>query len=207
MGLHVAPLQPKKRGGYLQIGLALLLISGGGYLLFNTMAPQLYMGQALSEWNEPVVHAKAAKLTQDRIYIPKIKLNLTYKPGGEEVLSQNAWHRFPERGNPEKGGNFILAGHRFQLGIHPGETIRKSPLYHIDKLTEGDSIFVDFNGKRYKYQVTHRYQVQATQTEVEAASGEDRLTLYSCDLYDPKKIRVIVQATQVAKNIDPVQRF
>ena len=201
-------LPSSKKGGWRNyfitvLGCGMLLV--GLYIAFTALAPQLYMKQALSEWNEPVVHAK--KLTADRLYIPSIKLNIVYKSGGDDVLNDYAWHRFPERGDPKKGGNFIIAGHRFQLGFTPGETRRKSPFYNVNLLQSGQSIYVDFKGVRYRYEITQHFEVKATQVSIEAPTEDDRLTLYSCDLYNPKEIREVIEAKLVEKNVDPEKKF
>ena len=52
----------------------------------------------------------------------------------------------------------------------------------IDKLSVGDQIIVEFNGKRYGYQISEHKEVKPTQTEIEAVSEESKLTLYTCTL-------------------------
>ncbi|HYG83873.1 MAG TPA: class E sortase [Verrucomicrobiae bacterium] len=199
--------KPKRRiRDFVLLFVGCLLLAAGAYLAFLTLAPQFYMQQTLADWNVPVAHAKE-KIKENRLYIPAIKLNITYKSGGEEVLNENAWHRFPERGDPKKGGNFIVAGHRFQLGFSPGQTLRASPFYHIDRLKEGDSIYVDFEGVRYHYKTTKHYEVKSTQVSIENPTDEHRLTLYTCDLLDPEHIREVLEAKLVEKNVDPARKF
>lgn len=96
----------------------------------------------------------------------------------EAVLEKGAWHRRPENGNPEKGGNFVLSAHRFQMGFTPGQTNTKSPFYHIDKLKEGDEIHVDYNYKRYAYVITRKYQVDRYAISIEDPSKETKMTLF-----------------------------
>jgi sortase A len=175
-------------------------IVAGAYLLFLTKAPEISSPSSQSEWNVPV---ETAKITEDRLYLPRLKLNLTYKAGDQTVLRDNIWHRFPERGDPEKGGNFILAGHRFEIGFTPGETRRKSPFYHLNKVEEGDFIYADFNGKRYKYEVTRKYTVKPNQTEIEEPSEEAKMTLYTCTLKGEADGREVLEAKLIQKDVDP----
>lgn len=175
------------------IGVAAVCMSAGIYLLILLMAPALYIPAQSISWNQPV--SETPQPDENRLYIPKLKLNLEFASGNESVLYDGAWHRHPERGNPEKGGNFILAAHRFELGPTPGETRRKSPLYHIDKVEVGDDIQVDFNGKRYDYLVTERLAVKPTQTEIEAPSDVAKLTLYTCTLGGETDGREVLIAT------------
>jgi len=192
----------RKRKPLLTIIPVVLLLSGA-YLLFLLWSPAVQSPGAAKKWNAPVPHVKA-ELTENRIYIPKLKLNLAFKTGDATVLRDNLWHRYPERGDPEKGGNFILAGHRFEIGLTPGETKRKSPLYHIDALQQGDKIYADFNGKRYMYEVADRIKVKPDQVSIEAPSAEPKMTLYSCTFQGSADGREVVVAHLAQKDIDPM---
>jgi sortase A len=187
---------------WLWIVVPLILTVSGLYLLLLVMSPINSPPPKPSKesWNEPV--PTAPNLHEQRVYIPRLSLNLLYAEG-QASLNDGLWHRYPERGNPENGGNFILAGHRFELGLTPGETKRKSPLYHMDKMLVGDYIYADFNGKRYQYKVTTRYKVEPTQIEIEAPSNTAKMTLYSCTFKGQADGREVVEATLVAKSVDP----
>lgn len=184
----------------------LFLLGCGAYILLLVFSPAIQMPTSQKEWNEPVPQSKP-QLTENRIYIPKLKLNLAYKPGDAKVLRDTIWHRYPERGNPESGGNFILAGHRFELGLTPGETKRRSPFYHIDALVQGDKIYADFNGKRYLYKVTDRYKVKPNQTEIEAPSETPKMTLYTCTFQGSADGREVVIADLAEEDVDPTIPF
>lgn len=157
---------------------ALAGLAGGIYLLLLVLTPKIPVLYPVSEINVKSLPAPA--ISQDRIYIPKIGVNVALATGGAEALDKGAWHRFPERGDPVKGSNFIVSAHRFSIGLTPGETRVKSPFYHVDKLAVGDQILVDFNGKRYGYEITKRFPVKPTQTEIETETDEARMTLYTC---------------------------
>lgn len=158
------------------------------------------MAAVNSSWNVPVAHSPE-KAQESRLYIPRLKLNLPYAAGDESVLNDAIWHRYPERGDPERGGNFILAGHRFEMGLTPGETRHKSPLYHIDKLQKDDFLYVDFKGKRYAYKVIERLTVAPNQTAIEAASTEPKLTLYTCTFKGASDGREVILAQLVERDI------
>lgn len=179
-----------------------ILIGTGGYLLWLTLGATVYIPSKPKEWNAPVPQ-DAAQLNEDRLYIPKLKLNLSYRSGDQGVLKDHIWHRFPERGDPEKGGNFILAGHRFEIGLTPGEIRRKSPFYHINLLVPGDKIYADFKGKRYEYEVTKHFGVTPTQVEIEAESDDPKITLYTCTLRGEKDGREVIEARLTHKDINP----
>jgi sortase A len=181
--------------------LSLVLVGAGAYLLLVVFAPSYSAPSTPSEeWNEPVPRTV---LQQDRLYIPRLSLNVLYKSGDQRVLRDALWHRYPERGTPEQGGNFILAGHRFEIGFTPGQTKQRSPLYHIGKIEVGDYIYADFKGKRYQYEVTRKYRVQPNQTEIEQGSETAKMTLYTCTLKGEADGREVLEAHLIGSNIDP----
>lgn len=180
--------------------LAVVLLCGGGYLLSLVGAPAI----------APLVFTKpidvntlpSPKKTENRIIIPKIGVNVVYGKG-ISALEHGAQWRYPERGDPESGGNFIIAAHRFTLAPTPGETVTKSPFFSIDKLVVGDKIVVDYNGTRFGYEIDQLFTVTPEHTEIEARTSDAKLTLYSCELSGPEAGRVVVVAKplgQVALN-------
>ena len=175
----------RKKGSRVWSNLLLVLsvlgLAGGIYLLVLVLTPNVPILYPVEPINAKTLPAPKG----DRIYIPKIGVSVDMVTGGAEALDKGAWHRFPERGDPVKGGNFIVSAHRFSLGTTPGQTRHKSPFYHIDKLAKGDQILVDFQGKRYGYEIVEEKSVKPTQVEIESpiSEGEDpKLTLYTCTL-------------------------
>ena len=174
-------------------------IIGGSYLLFNTLAPS--MPASLN--TEVAAVTKTLKQRQpsldtNRLYVPKIGVDVAIVVGvNDKTLEGGAWHRVPQNGDPIKGGNFVLAAHRFNLGLTPDQTRAKSPFYHIEKLEQGEQIFVDYNGTRYAYSVTKRYKVASTEVSIEAMTNTARMTMYSCDLRGPDAGREVVEAQPV----------
>ena len=135
----------------LLIVIALGLIAVGVYMLIVTFSP-LLTSQLINPNNNSTTQlltdTPEEKITQNRLYIPKIDINLPYATGDASVMENGAWWRQPENGNPADGGNFVLSAHRFIMGLTPQQTLRKSPFYNIDKLKIGDEIVVDYNQKR-----------------------------------------------------------
>lgn len=180
-------------------GLPALLIGGGVYVLLLVVAPRV----SIPVINEPPDVTQHLAQTEDdspearpdRLYIPKINVDVAFAAGGEAALEQGAWHRKPENGNPRDGGNFVLAAHRFRIGWTPGQARINSPFYHINKLSPGDEIVVDYGGERYTYVVDKLYDAPATAVEIEKRTPEHRLTLYSCDMRG--KVRVVIEALPV----------
>lgn len=178
------------------ICLAGSVFAAGVYLLALVAAPSVAPFIAM----KPIEVAALPKprTTDNRIIIPKIGVNIPYGSGAA-ALDRGAEWRYPNNGNPASGGNFVIAAHRFSIQPTPQSTIEKSPFYRIDKLSVGDKIIVDYNGERYGYEINNIFDVQATQTEIEAPSTEAKLTLYSCELGGADTGRIVVAAKLLGK--------
>lgn len=177
--------------------LALGLLVGGGYMLSLAAAPTVAPIIAtkpitVSELPEP-------KITDNRIVIPKIGVNIVYGSAGKASLDRGAWWRYPERGNPVDGGNFIIAAHRFTIMPTPRSTIEKSPFYNIDKLVTGDKVVIDYKGVRYAYEINEIKHIAATQIEIEERTDDPRLTLYTCGLGGAKDGRIALFAKPIGQ--------
>lgn len=186
----------KKRSRRQQILLAVatLLLIAGTYLLFLARSPSLPLGP-INLANKP----QTTSQTNDFIEIPTLKLKVPFAAGTDaSVLDKGAWWRYPERGDPQKGGNFILSAHRFRLALTPWATRNSSPFYHLDQVKIGDTIDVTFRNHKYQYRVTRLYSVPPNATEIEAPSTTPKMTLYSCSLLGQADGRYVVEATPAA---------
>ena len=169
---------------YILTIIAILMILGGVYLLVLISTP-LILSQNINPKDNhttQLITKTENKITENRLYIPKIDINLPYSTGGAETMERGAWWRKPENGNPKDGGNFVLSAHRFIMGLTPQQTLRKSPFYNIDKLTVGDEIIIDYNGVRYNYVISEKQSVKPDAVEIEQHTDQPQLTLYSCTL-------------------------
>lgn len=175
---------------------AALLLIGGGYVLTLVGAPSVAPLIVMKPISVSALPSPAK--SDNRIIIPKLGVNIPYGEG-KNALDRGAEWRYPERGNPETGGNFIIAAHRFSIQPTPFGTIEKSPFYNIDKLTMGDKIIIDYSGTRYAYEIDGTKNVTPDSTEIEAPSEEPKLTLYSCELDGSAAGRVVFTAKPLGK--------
>lgn len=184
-------VRPKRWRNWL-IGLAaLVLIATGAYILILTQAPNLPVASPIDlDTNDD------ANDNRNRIQIEKMGVEVPYySDNTPATLERGAWWRFPDRGDPTKGGNFILSAHRFYIGTTPQGTRARSPFYKLDTLAEGDKIRIFFDGKWYDYAVTRNYSVKPNATEIEDQSDEPKLTLYTCTLKGSADGRVVIEAS------------
>ena len=181
----------------LSLGIASVALLGGGlYMLSLVASPAL--APLLTMKPIDVKALPTPDKTGSRIIIPRIGVNIAYDKGAA-ALDMGAEWRSPESGNPADGGNFVIAAHRFSIQPTPQGTIEKSPFYHIDTLTVGDKVIVDYQGKRYVYEVTKEFTVHPTQIEIEARTTDPTLTLYSCGLSGAEGDRLVVQAKRLGE--------
>lgn len=174
-----------------KIAVCLVGFATGIYLLSLFFAPNLI---TTLKPHSQINIASLKNDHSDRLIIPSIKVEVPYSKGGAAVLNKGAWHRFPERGNPEKGGNFILSGHRFVRGWTPQSTAKRSYFFFLDKLKSGDKIYIMYHQQLYEYQVVKTYRVTPYSVEIEAPTKEAQLTLYTCTLGGSFDGRVVVVA-------------
>lgn len=181
--------QTKRRAA---ISFSILCIVVGLYIFWILQAANLKPLTDLQQANF-IPH----EIKEKQLIIPKIAVNSEIFQGQADVLERGIWNRFPERGTPDMGGNFILSGHRFVFDKTPQKTKQKSYLYNIDKLVEGDTILVDWRHKRYKYKIVKIYSVNPNAIEIEEPSKEAKLTLYTCTLQGQADGRIVIEAKPV----------
>jgi LPXTG-site transpeptidase (sortase) family protein len=174
------------------------LLAAGSYVLLTVFAPTMPVlsGRAPDETKEKLL--KPAGTFGNRLFIPQINVDVAIYTGRDaSVLEKGAWHRKPENGDPVHGGNFVLSAHRFVMSFTPQGTAIKSPFYNIGRLAIGDRIFVDFEHKRYQYEISEKYTVKPDGVEVEAPTKDPQLTLYSCTLQGSSDGRDVLEAKPV----------
>jgi len=164
---------------------AVLSFLAGIYLLFLTQAPKLTFLKRTQD---------ISKITENRIIVEKAAIDEFIFDGGEEALEKGAWHRFPDRGDPVNGGNFIVSAHRFVFDINPTSASEKSSFYNIEKINKGDKIVIHWEGKKYDYKVSRKYEVKPTDVHIEDKTKEHILTMYSCTLEGRYDGRIVIEA-------------
>ena len=185
---------PKPSGWRRVLRIALVLVAlGSVFVIFAQLSPSK---KTLTTNQQEVFTAAVSKKPDvNTLIIPKIAVSSPILDGDAAVLDKGTWHRFPDRGNPEKGGNFILAAHRYVFALLPQQVSKQSVLYNIDKLELGDDIFIDWQGKRYSYKVSQKRTVKPNETSIELASKTPKLTLYSCTTGGDRDGREVIVAT------------
>lgn len=180
----------------LRIIVAIIFLVGGIYVAYLSLLAPLHQINVTETSQAQYIKDHAPKVSsQDTLIIPKISVNAPINPGGKATLENGAiWHRQPQNGDPANGGNFVLAGHRYQFAITPDRTIQNSVLYDLDKMKLGDKLLVDWHKKRYTYKITKIYSVKPSAVEIEERSGKPKMTLYTCTLAGSTDGRIVIEA-------------
>lgn len=127
------------------------------------------------------------------IEIPKIDLKKFVVEGvGVEDLKQGPGH-YPETPMPGQRGNAAIAGHRTTYG---------APFWSLDELTSGDQIFVTTAAGRFRYDVMESLVVDPSAVYVLDPTGDDRLTLTTCNPRFSAAERLVVVARLVSPAAD-----
>ncbi len=193
-----------RRGSHVLLALIILI---NGYIIVLPFAPSIwYWWQAKSNTtsdSKPLsvkeASAKAAKeepeafhadMSHDGLVIPRMMLDTPLVEGPEKdsfnLLNKGAW-RVPFASTPDKGGNTVIAGHRFSY------TGPRGIFYYMNQLRAGDEIGLWYKGKLYLYSVASSRTVKATEVSVQQPTDDARLTLYTCTpLWNPTDRLVIV---------------
>lgn len=138
-----------------------------------------------------------ADASHDGLIIPKMLLETPLIEGPKRdsfaLLNKGAW-RLPFTSSPDKGGNTVIAGHRFSY------TGPRGIFYFLNKLEPGDDIGLWYQGNLYRYRVESSRTHAATDTYVQEPTEDTRLTLYTCTpLWNPVN-RLVVVAKPISES-------
>jgi sortase A len=132
--------------------------------------------------------SKTASLPKDnRLVIPKIGVNAKIVEGSSEnVMYKGVWH-IPSTSSPDKEGNTVISGHRFQYRPPNNTTF-----YLLDKLGKGDYLIVYWQGKEYDYRVTKTMVVGPKESSLLENTTKPILSLFTCTPLFTTKQRLFV---------------
>lgn len=143
---------------------------------------------------------------EPKLIIPKINVDVPVvwntKPDYDSQMAamQNgvAWFGIPgANSHPGQVGNTVLSGHSSNDVIDKGDY--KFIFARLDHLVKGDSIFINYQSKRYAYTVTRTEVVKPTQVnKLVYQTDKPMLTLITCTPLGTSLNRLLVTAEQVS---------
>lgn len=124
---------------------------------------------------------------EDTLVIPTLEMQEQVYDGATlHTLSKGIWH-LPNSSSPDKGGNTVMAGHRFTYS-------GKAVFYYLDKVKVNDNMTLYWQGKRYDYVVTAINEVPPTDGRLVAPTETPTLTVYTCTPLWSAKNRLVITA-------------
>jgi sortase A len=131
-----------------------------------------------------VAHIRIPKLGVDKFVVEGVT---------ESALKEGPGH-YPGTPLPGEPGNAAIAGHRTTYG---------APFYDLDKLAAGDKILISTSAGQFLYVVDHSSIVKPTDVAVIGPTGDNRLTLTTCNPRFSATNRLIVVATLTDLPVTP----
>lgn len=191
----------KRANNFLLIG----IIGVTSYIIVSPFSPALISWWQLNHSDKPRVlerrvadQAKQSTINKaNSVTIPSMGFegSINEAPYAQryEALDQGIWHN-PRTSTPDKGGNTVIAGHRFTY------TNPRGAFYDLNRVEVGDRIGVVWNNKPYTYIVRETRVVGPNDGYIENATENAQLTLFTCTpLWNPTdRLVVIADLTEQA---------
>lgn len=139
------------------------------------------------------IEKPAAVQVANTLVVPSMSVNgVVYEGKSADTLDNGIW-RIPGTSTPDKGGNTVLAAHRWKWGPQSGKSF-----YDIDKMNVGDQLTINWDGKDYTYQVSNITTVTPDKVDILKNTSESKLTLFSCAPLFSSKYRIVVEANLIS---------
>jgi sortase A len=196
---------------FVPIAAALIVVLIFGFVqynqvLFATVSAYVSPG-SIDPQNIVIDPTKDITVSSDpRLIIPKINVDVPalYDVGSDYDSQMAAMQKgvahFSIPGassHPGELGNTVLSGHSSNDLFDPGEY--KFIFAQLDKLVEGDTIYANYQGKRYTYVVTKKEVVKPTEVnKLVYPTDKPVLTLITCTPLGTSTNRLLVTAEQVS---------
>ncbi len=116
--------------------------------------------------------------------------------GAFQLALRDGVVHYPGTAVPGQTGNVVIFGHSSGQWWAPGHY--KFVFTLLDKLTYGDTMYIDYQGIRYTYQVTTISVVKPTDLSVLNQGSEHNLTLITCTPVGTSAKRLIIRANQTS---------
>ena len=149
----------------------------------------------------------ASTVSEDpRLIIPKVNVDVPvlYDVGADYDSQMSAMEKgvahfaIPgAKSHPGEIGNTVISGHSSNDLFDPGEY--KFIFAQLDKLEAGDTIYANYQGKRYTYVVTKKEVVLPTEVgKLVYPTNKPVMTLITCTPLGTSQKRLLVTAEQVS---------
>lgn len=200
-------LKPKHHLQSLFFGLSMgvIVLALFMFSFFNERFIAPFVTPSRTASSTPIIMDPNAKVgPESLIIIPKINVEVpvvydaasTAEKDIQAELENGVVH-YPTTPVPGQDGNVVIVGHSSNNLFNSGKY--KFAFVLLNKLQEGDTITMQYEGKRYVYKVYQKEIVKPTDTSVLGpADKKATLTLITCDPPGTSINRLIVVAEQIS---------
>jgi sortase A len=156
--------------------------------------------------NTPIITENAVANPNPEIIIPKINVELPVVYGMDSIAEadvqkalENGVLHYADTALPGQNGNIVIIGHSAVNLFVSGHY--KYAFTLLRKLSDGDVIYLQKDGKRYSYQVYRKETVKPTNVGVLGPSDKPAtITLITCDPPGLNVNRLVIIGQQVDPN-------
>lgn len=190
----------------LGMGAVVLLIFLFGFFNERFLAPFITPSRSVSATPIIIDPNSTAVGPESKIVIPKINVEIPVdydEPTINEAAIQRALERgvvhYPTTSNPGEIGNGVIFGHSANNILNKGKY--KFAFVLLKRLENGDTFYIQKNGKRYVYKVFDKKIVAPSEVSVLYPSFPDKpatFTLITCDPPGTSLNRLVVTAEQIS---------
>ena len=150
---------------------------------------------------------------EPKLIIPKINVEVpvvygvtTYDPDAYRIPLREGVVHYGTTALPGENGNNALLGHSSNAYFENGKY--KFAFVQLNKLVNGDTFIINYEGKRYIYEVFLVREVQPTEiSEAVKDFGEPVTTLITCTPVGTNLRRLLVHARQVSPDPEKATEF
>lgn len=143
---------------------------------------------------------------ESKVIIPKINVDVpvvydmtTNEEKAVQAALENGVVHYPSTPVPGQNGNVVIVGHSSNNLLNRGKY--KFAFVLLNKLQEGDTITMQYGGKRYVYKVYEKVIVKPSDVGVLGPTDKTAsLSLITCDPPGTSINRLVVRAEQISPN-------
>ncbi len=170
---------------------------GGGLYAFALYAAPSYMLYLEPPQTIDAQNLSVPTADNNRIVIPKLGIDIGYSDATQSLTNGQAWMSTASS-TPRDTGTILIGARRLDIKTTPQQTVVASPFYHLDQLTSGDQIILDYSGKRYGYTVESVHTSQTVEA-LHAESSDSLLVLYTASADGSSDGRITVEARSLGE--------
>lgn len=186
----------------LGIGSIVLLIFLFGFFNERLIAPFIQPSRNIA--NTPLISDDTAFNTEPQIMIPKINVQIPVVYGIQTVEEttvnqglENGVVHYADTALPGQNGNVVIIGHSSNNIFNKGKY--KFAFVLLSRLDNGDTFYLQKDGKRYTYQVYQKKVIKPSDVSVLGAADKPATaTLITCDPPGTSANRLVVLGQQIS---------